>query len=33
VVVCGHGPVCFGADLADALARAFALEEQARLAT
>ena len=33
VVVRGHGPVCFGADLAAALARAFALEEQARLAT
>ena len=31
VVVRGHGPVCFGADLADALARAFAVEESARL--
>jgi L-fuculose-phosphate aldolase len=31
VVVRGHGPVCFGADLADALARAFALEENARI--
>ena len=31
VVVRGHGPVCFGADLAAALARAVALEEQARL--
>jgi ribulose-5-phosphate 4-epimerase/fuculose-1-phosphate aldolase len=27
----GHGPVCFGVDLADALARAFALEENARI--
>ena len=26
VVVRGHGPVCFGADLAEALSRAFALE-------
>jgi L-fuculose-phosphate aldolase len=31
VVVRGHGPVCFGVDLADALARAFALEENARV--
>jgi ribulose-5-phosphate 4-epimerase/fuculose-1-phosphate aldolase len=31
VVVRGHGPVCFGVDLADALARAFALEENARI--
>lgn len=31
VVVRGHGPVCFGADLADALERAFALEEAARV--
>jgi L-fuculose-phosphate aldolase len=31
VVVRGHGPVCFGTDLADALARAFALEENARI--
>jgi L-fuculose-phosphate aldolase len=30
VVVRGHGPVCFGADLAEALERAFALEEAAR---
>jgi L-fuculose-phosphate aldolase len=30
VVMRGHGPVCFGADLAEALARAFELE---RLAT
>ena len=29
VVVRGHGPVCFGADLAEALARAFAVEENA----
>jgi L-fuculose-phosphate aldolase len=29
VVIRDHGPVCFGADLAEALARAFALEEQA----
>jgi L-fuculose-phosphate aldolase len=32
VVIRGHGPVCFGADLAGALARAFELEERARLA-
>jgi L-fuculose-phosphate aldolase len=31
VVIRGHGPVCFGPDLAEALARAFALEERARL--
>ena len=31
VVIRGHGPVCVGADLAEALARAFALEEHARL--
>jgi L-fuculose-phosphate aldolase len=31
VVVRGHGPVCFGVDPADALARAFALEEDARV--
>jgi L-fuculose-phosphate aldolase len=31
VVIRDHGPVCFGADLADALARAFELEERARL--
>ena len=31
VVIRGHGPVCFGADLEAALARAFALEEAARL--
>jgi L-fuculose-phosphate aldolase len=31
VVVRGHGPVCFGVDLADALARAFALEDDARI--
>jgi len=31
VVIRGHGPVCFGPDLAAALARAVALEEQARL--
>jgi L-fuculose-phosphate aldolase len=30
VVVRGHGPVCFGANLGAALARAFALEEAAR---
>jgi L-fuculose-phosphate aldolase len=30
VVMRGHGPVCFGADLAEALARALALEEAAR---
>jgi len=30
VVIRGHGPVCFGVDLAAALARAFALEEAAR---
>jgi ribulose-5-phosphate 4-epimerase/fuculose-1-phosphate aldolase len=30
VVVRGHGPVCFGPDLAAALGRAVALEEQAR---
>lgn len=30
VVIGGHGPVCLGADLAAALARAFALEEDAR---
>ena len=30
VVIRGHGPVCFGANLAEALARAFALEEEAR---
>jgi ribulose-5-phosphate 4-epimerase/fuculose-1-phosphate aldolase len=30
VVIQGHGPVCFGPDLAAALARAFALEEEAR---
>jgi L-fuculose-phosphate aldolase len=29
VVIRGHGPVCFGADLAEALARALELEEQA----
>jgi L-fuculose-phosphate aldolase len=29
VVVEGHGPVCFGTDLADALARAFELERAA----
>jgi L-fuculose-phosphate aldolase len=33
VVIRGHGPVCFGADLAGALARAFALEMEARLLT
>ena len=32
VVIRDHGPVCFGATLAQALARAFALEEQARAA-
>ena len=31
VVVRGHGPVCFGSDLADALACAFAVERDARL--
>jgi L-fuculose-phosphate aldolase len=31
VVIRGHGPVCFGADLSEALARAFELEERARL--
>jgi L-fuculose-phosphate aldolase len=31
VVIRGHGPVCFGSDLADALARALALERDARL--
>ena len=31
VVVRGHGPVCFGSDLADALACAFAVEEKARI--
>jgi ribulose-5-phosphate 4-epimerase/fuculose-1-phosphate aldolase len=30
VVMRGHGPVCFGADLAEALERALALEEAAR---
>jgi L-fuculose-phosphate aldolase len=30
VVIRGHGPVCFGADLPGALARAFELEERAR---
>jgi L-fuculose-phosphate aldolase len=30
VVIRGHGPVCFGADLADALNRAFVLEARAR---
>lgn len=29
VVIHGHGPVCFGADLEEALACAFALERQA----
>jgi L-fuculose-phosphate aldolase len=29
VVIRDHGPVCFGADLADALARAFAVESAA----
>jgi L-fuculose-phosphate aldolase len=33
VVVRGHGPVCFGVDLADALATAIAVEEAARAAT
>ena len=33
VVVRGHGPVCFGADLAEALARACEVEVRARLAT
>jgi L-fuculose-phosphate aldolase len=33
VVVHGHGPVCFGVDLADALARALAVEEDARAFT
>lgn len=31
VVVRGHGPVCLGADLAGALACAFAVEENARI--
>ena len=31
VVISGHGPVCFGADLAAALRRAFELEERARV--
>lgn len=31
VVIRGHGPVCLGTDLGAALARAVALEEQARL--
>jgi L-fuculose-phosphate aldolase len=31
VVIRGHGPVCLGTDLAAALSRAVALEEQARL--
>jgi L-fuculose-phosphate aldolase len=30
VVIRGHGPVCFGSDLAEALARAFELEGAAR---
>ena len=30
VVIENHGPVCFGADLAEALARAFELEKVAR---
>jgi L-fuculose-phosphate aldolase len=30
VVIESHGPVCFGADLAEALACAFAIEEAAR---
>jgi L-fuculose-phosphate aldolase len=30
-VIRGHGPVCFGADLAGALACAFAVEENARI--
>jgi L-fuculose-phosphate aldolase len=30
VVIRGHGPVCFGADLAEAVARAFAIEGKAR---
>jgi len=30
VVIRDHGPVCFGVNLPEALARAFALEEQAR---
>lgn len=30
VVIRGHGPVCFGSDLADALERAFVVEENAR---
>ena len=30
VVIEGHGPVCFGVDLAEALARAFELEARAR---
>jgi L-fuculose-phosphate aldolase len=29
VVIRGHGPVCFGADLADAVARAFSVEASA----
>jgi L-fuculose-phosphate aldolase len=29
VVIRGHGPVCFGADLAEAVARAFEVEEKA----
>jgi ribulose-5-phosphate 4-epimerase/fuculose-1-phosphate aldolase len=29
VVIRDHGPVCFGSDLAEALAHAFALEERA----
>jgi L-fuculose-phosphate aldolase len=33
VVVRGHGPVCFGVDLADALATAIAVEEAARAST
>jgi L-fuculose-phosphate aldolase len=33
VVIRGHGPVCFGADLGGALARAVALEQEARLLT
>jgi ribulose-5-phosphate 4-epimerase/fuculose-1-phosphate aldolase len=32
VVVRGHGPVCVGPDLESALARAFALEENAKIA-
>jgi L-fuculose-phosphate aldolase len=30
VVISGHGPVCFGADLAAALARAFEVEQLAK---